>query len=139
VQLQIGEALPALIPLIKDFHERSKIPYSFAQTLKQLYAVPLNPTHEFVVAVHEDGSYQGYLWAEVLENRDFWLHQVYAPKDDLSSVFLEYSDREARRLGCARLAGFFYRTREEAEAYCRKFQLKVSAIMVERNLNGGQP
>jgi len=137
--VQIAQALSGLIPLIKDFHRRSKIPYSFAQTLQQLYAVPLNPTHEFVIAVNDIGEYLGYLWSEVLPNRDFWIHQTHAPSNDLSTVFLDHAEREARRLGCVRLAGFFYRGREEAEAYCRKFRLKVAAIMVERSLNGEEP
>jgi hypothetical protein len=124
-----------LVPLVKAFHRKSRIPYSFRQTLDQLQAIPLNPAHEFVVAT-DRGVAVGYLWAEVLANRDYWIHQVYAPGGGVSKVFLAYAEREATRLGCTRLAGFWYRSLEEAKIYCERFGLTIAAVMVERPLDG---
>jgi hypothetical protein len=99
-RVQVGD-LPQLYRVMIEAHKRYGQITNYVQSIKHLNEAIQNSIGTVVLVAVKDNEVVGYLWGEVQDTGDFFVHQLFAPK--MGQQMVKAVEQVAKEAGCRRL------------------------------------
>lgn len=125
--LESDEDFENLIPFIKAFSERAKVP--FWQQLNEVSATFLNP-EILVILGKREGKIIGYLCGMQFSGKEFMVTQIFSPLKETTSAMLTFMEEEVGKRGMVKVFGLSKHNPRIFEAY----GFKIERYLISKDL-----
>jgi hypothetical protein len=125
--LESDQDFEHLIPLIRVFSERAKVPYW--QQLNEVTASFTNP-NIFVIIGKDEGRIVGYICGSLLNQREFYISQLFSPLQAVTPLLLDFLEKEMRERNVKKLFGL---SRPDPRVF-EKYGFKTERVLMSKQL-----
>jgi len=134
-----AEHLPLIEDLVRATHRIGALPGMSPERTLRILEECIRPErdlgHFLLVAMRFSGDVEsavdGYLWAEVMDYGDLWIHLVHAKHRNTGRELYRVIEEMARAAGLKRCVGFFWRL-DRIRAYERRWNVQVIGHVVAK-------
>ncbi len=125
--LESDQDLDQLIPLVKMFSKSTRV--SFWQQLAEVTATYANPGI-FVLLGKDSGRIVGYLCGYFLNQREFYVSQLFSPSSDLTQAIHDFLVKELQK----RKVGKILALSKHDPRWLEKYGFKMERILMSKQL-----
>ena len=129
IYLESDQDFEYLIPLIRVFSERAKVPYW--QQLNEVTSSFTNPAI-FVFIGKRDEKIVGYLCGFLMSQREFMVSQIFSPLQEVTQKMINFMEEEMKKRNVEKIFGLSKPNPRVFERYGYKIERVLLSKQLER-------